>query len=421
MILTGRTLCLPSPATVQELFLVARDASIIPDISLDPVLTTFLSLESTAALQHQYAFLQRSMSTEQQTAFNLSLTGELGGSRVTCGGVGVIALALSVLFEQISQQVRGSTEGGLSMQSSQSKKIFGISSTSRIGWIVQEYLRLVPGIANDQEKMAEITELYDNWLKRELLDHFERMTTKKRMSSAAMQQWLTGAAVHLHMRIHQVRLRSVPFGSAESLRLSYKSSLGRLVQDYAAYLRRHIQETGAPRPRKPKTRTKGGPRQTTATISSLTNSSCLGQRLFNVSLVSPSNLTESFNDTTTPSSTAEMSRICKTGGSNEDSGLNVPERRDKTTVGMISRNALNSTYSRDEGAGMLGLLVIEPSRNVSHNVQHHPCESPAIQQALVSRIIDAQDLDRNRNFFLYPEKVIHNLLRQKDDFELKTV
>lgn len=213
----------------------------------------------------------------------------------------------------------------------------------------------------------------------------------------------------------------MPFGSAESLRLSYKSSLGRLVQDYAAYLRRHVQETGAPRPQKPKTRTKGGPRQTTATISSQTNSSCLGHRLFNVSLVSPSNLTESFNETTTPNSTAEMSRICKTGGSNEDSGLNVPEGRDKTTVGMISRNALNSTYGRDKGAGMLGLLVIEPSRNVSHNVQHHPCESPAIQQALVSRIIDAQDLDRNRNFFLYPEKVIHNLLRQKDDFELKTV
>lgn len=106
MILMGRSLCLPSPATVQELFSVARDASIIPDISLDPVLTTFLSLDSSAALQHQYAFLRRSMSREQQTAFNLSLTRELGGSsRVTWGGVGVVALALSMLFDQVAQQV----------------------------------------------------------------------------------------------------------------------------------------------------------------------------------------------------------------------------------------------------------------------------------------------------------------------------
>lgn len=106
MILMGRSLCLPSPATVQELFSVARDANIIPDISLDPVLTTFLSLDSSAALQHQYAFLQRSMSREQQAQFSLGLSGELGGSsRVTCGGVGVVALALSMLFDQVAQQV----------------------------------------------------------------------------------------------------------------------------------------------------------------------------------------------------------------------------------------------------------------------------------------------------------------------------
>lgn len=106
MILTGRTLCLPSSATVQELFLVARDASILPDISLDPVLTTFLSPDSSAALQHQYGFLWRSMSSEQQAAFSHNLTQRLGGSRrVTYGGVGVVALALSLIFDQVSQQV----------------------------------------------------------------------------------------------------------------------------------------------------------------------------------------------------------------------------------------------------------------------------------------------------------------------------
>lgn len=216
----------------------------------------------------------------------------------------------------------------------------------------------------------------------------------------------------------QVRLHSVPLGSVESLRLSYKSGLGRLVQDYATYLRRNIQET--PVPRKPKTRTDGGPRQT-ANISSPTNRTCSSYHLFNVSLVSPSNLTDRFNETTTANSTAGMSRICKT--SNKDIGLNVTEGGDETAVGMISRKTPNisTAYSRDEEAGMLGLLVIEPLRNVSHNVRHHPCQSPAIQQALVSRIIKAQDLDRNRNFFLYPEKVIHSLLRQNDDFELKTV
>lgn len=105
MILLGRSMCLPSLATVQELFSVARDANIIPDISLDPVLTTFLSLDSSAALQHHHAFLQRSMTREQATKFSLNLTEELGGSRVVYGGVGVVALALSILFDQVAQQV----------------------------------------------------------------------------------------------------------------------------------------------------------------------------------------------------------------------------------------------------------------------------------------------------------------------------
>ncbi|XP_036975153.1 uncharacterized protein LOC119031087 [Acanthopagrus latus] len=416
MILTGRSLCLPSPATVQELFFVARDANIIPDISLDPVLTTFLSLDSSAALQHQYAFLQRGMSREQQSTFSLNLTGELGGvSRVTYGGVGVVALALSMLFDQVAQQVRaqGSTERDLPTQGSGAKRIFGISSSSRIGWIIYSYLRLIPGIANNQEKVAETTEIYDNLLKLELIDHYERMTTKKRMSSVSMQQWLVGAAFHLHMRIHQVRLNSVPLGSVESLRRSYKSGLGRLVQDYTAYLRRNIQVTGPSGTRRPrKHRTRGRPRQTNTL--SVTNMNCSGNHLFNDSQVSPIISSHKFNETSTPNATAD--RICRRNGSSEDSGLSVPIGSDETCVGMENKN--NSCgFNRDEE--VLGLLVIEPLRNVSHSVQHHPCESSAIQQALVTRIMDAQDLERNRNFFRYQDRIFHSFVRQRDDFELK--
>lgn len=95
-------------------------------------------------------------------------------------------------------------DGDLLTHRSQSKRIFGISSSSKIGVLIHSYLNMIPGIANNQEKMAETTELYDRWLKLEMIDHYERMTTKKRMSTVSMQQWVTGAALHLHMRIHQV-------------------------------------------------------------------------------------------------------------------------------------------------------------------------------------------------------------------------
>lgn len=191
----------------------------------------------------------------------------------------------------------------------------------------------------------------------------------------------------------------MPLGSVESLRLSYKTGLGRLTQGYTAYLRRNIQETEASGPQKPKTRTASGPRHTN--VSSTVNMTCLSNRFVNLGQVSPSISTESFNETVAPKSSADISRRCE---------------------GMITRETLNdlTTYSPELEAGTLGLLVIEPWRNVSHNVQHHPCESPAIQQALVSRIIKAQDLEQNGNFFLYSESVLRSLLRQKDDFELKT-
>lgn len=110
------------------------------------------------------------------------------------------------VLRSVTLQVRGrgSTQDPAARRS-KAKKVFGISATSRIGRIIHTYLGLVPGVANDEEAMAETTEVYDNWLTLEMLDHFERMTTKKRMSTEAMQQWLAGAAFHLHMRIHQVR------------------------------------------------------------------------------------------------------------------------------------------------------------------------------------------------------------------------
>lgn len=126
------------------------------------------------------------------------------------------------------------------------------------------------------------------------------------------------------------------------------------------------------------------------------------------------------NETAASNSTAELSRSCKTDRSSEEFELNVSNRSDVTTE--VNRKTLNYTnyttgYSSNEDA--LGLLVIEPFRNVSHSVQHHPCESPAIQQALVTRIMNSQDLERNRDFFLYSEKVFHSLLRQRDHFEMR--
>ncbi|XP_028323137.1 uncharacterized protein LOC114476078 isoform X2 [Gouania willdenowi] len=338
------------------------------------------------------------MSIEQQMAFNLNLTAKVGGTKVTYGGVGVVALALSMLLEQVAQQVQSQRPTELNI-TSQPKHIFGISTSSIIGSIIHDYIRLIPGIANDEESMAENTELYDNGLKLELLDHYERMTTKKRMSSESMQQWLTGAAFHLHMRIHQVRLHSVPLGSVQSLRLSYKTGWNRLVQGYTAYLHRNIQETEAPEP---------------SSASIIKNSTSFNTFLFQFSQ------SANFPKLKHPNST---DKCCKTGGTSEDLVLKETKAANESSVIRINTNKHNFTDHSlaVEEEDKLGLLVIEPLRNMSHNVHHHPCESVAIQQSLVTRIINSMDLERSRNFFLYPEKVFLRLIRQRSDFMVTTV
>ncbi|XP_056133375.1 uncharacterized protein LOC130110325 [Lampris incognitus] len=450
MIMASRGFCLPSQATIHELFSVARDAGIVPDISLDPVLPSFFSLDSSASVQHQYTSIQRSMTEEQRTAFRYNLTSTLGGSgggggggggRVTHGGVGVVALALSILFDQVAEQVRsrGSSMGGSSVHGSQPRMIFGIRSSSRIGEIIQSYLGQIPEIANNQDKMAETTELYDNLLKLEMIDHFERMTNKKkRMGSESMKQWLVGAAVHLHIRIHQVRLNSVPRGSAESLRLSYKTGFSRLMQGYTTYLRRNIQETAPTATPGPATRRAGGRRQASAsrsnmtgfkntTLSKTTYTTDPTRRLVDVSPIRPNNTSGRLSQTNTTAPTARTIRTLRSSGSSEATGPTWPKGSDKTTVGLVRNETIiagapsvSSVDSRKRKTASQGLLVIEPLRNVSHSVQHHPCQSPAIEQALVTRIIDTQDLERSRDFFLHSEKLFSSLLRQSNDFELKT-
>lgn len=144
-----------------------------------------------------------SLFAQMMTAMQILYTNTTSFSVRVWASVTVCVINCASYSKQVRAQ--GSTEGPSLTQPSRLKRIFGISSSSRIGWIIHSFLTLIPGIANNQDQMAETTELYDNWLKFELLDHYDRMTTRKRMSSASMQQWLTGAAIHLHMRIHQVR------------------------------------------------------------------------------------------------------------------------------------------------------------------------------------------------------------------------
>lgn len=200
----------------------------------------------------------------------------------------------------------------------------------------------------------------------------------------------------------------MPVGAAESLRRSCKSELNQLIMDYMVYLRRNIRETAAPRPRKRRNRQSSVLRQ-----SSTFNQTSLSWSGPNP--IAASTAAGKINEPTASNAAANIGRKCKIEVLSDSSGGNVTEV-DKSAVGTEKRKRLSNSSGINSSA--MGLLVIEPLRNVSHNVQHHQCESPAIQHALVSRIMDALDMEQNKHFFQYAEKVFYSLLRQEDDFEL---
>lgn len=311
----GNKACSPSSETINCLFEVASHAGIVPDISLDRTLTNFLSRNSTAALEHQYAAIQQNMSAEQLTAFNQDLTSAFGGStKVSLGGLGIVALALSLLFEVLTHQIHEQRS-----YIDPIRRIFGADYSSEIGPIVSEYLKQVPGIANDKKRMAELLKHYDEKLKQELDNFYSKLVIESSMSSAGVKQWLNGAAFHMHMRIHWFRLTALPEGPVDVLNQYYQLSIPGLIKTYTEFLQRNIQETP-----------------------SLTKSK-----------------------------------------------------------------------------GMSGLLVIEPYRNVTHRVQHRPCESKVIEEFLLARIIAAQDIEQSKYFFLHTESDFDDLFKQRGDFELK--
>lgn len=226
---------------MQNILSMAQIGGIMPDVALDRTLAGYLSLNSGTALTSHYEAIQERLSKDQLAFFNQNLTSTFGGNKVTLGRTGVVALALSLFLDIVANDIMGLPTPD-PMQ-----RFLGVTHSS-IGNIIGDYLRKVPEVVNNSDGMADITDLCDLELKFELIDLFERMTLHGQLNSRNLKLWLNGAAIHLHVRIHGIRLGSVPQGSAESLRLSYSTAFPSLVRRYTGYLRRYIRET-PPSPR----------------------------------------------------------------------------------------------------------------------------------------------------------------------------
>ncbi|XP_044038220.1 uncharacterized protein LOC122869357 isoform X1 [Siniperca chuatsi] len=316
--------CSASPKTIDCLYDIASHAGLVPDASLDASLASLLSLNSSWALEQQYSTLQSGMTQQQRFAFDHDLHTLFGGNTtVSYGGVGVVALALSVLFEMLAHH-QTTILGSWSPEAHPPppdpiRRMFGADAGSDISSIASEFLKQIPGAANDRDRMAALLESYEGKLRSELMDFYGRMVLLERsaLSSAGVKQWMNGAALHVHTFLHWKRLTNPSAG--EVLSLDYLHRVDPLLKAYREYLLKTVKVFPA---------------------------------------LSP---------------------------------------------------------------GPSGLLIVEPLRNVSHDVYHRVCEHRAIQRTLVERFLSDQNLQRGKEFFQSSHKNHDALIAQLGHFQLSMV
>ncbi|XP_070703356.1 uncharacterized protein [Pempheris klunzingeri] len=233
--------CSASPKTVDCLYDTASHAGLVPDASLDASLASLLSLNSSWALERQYSTLQSGMTRQQRTSFNRDLHTLFGGNTtVSYGGVGVVALALSVLFEMLAhhQSIGSGSKSPVAPAPPPDpiRRIFGADSGSDISHIASEFFKKIPGAANEQDKMAALLESYERKLRIELLDFYRRMVLMEEsaVSSGGVKQWMNGAALHIHTFLHWKRLTNP--SDRDVLSQDYLDRVDRLLKIYRSYL-----------------------------------------------------------------------------------------------------------------------------------------------------------------------------------------
>ncbi|XP_061102792.1 uncharacterized protein LOC133131441 [Conger conger] len=172
---------------------------------MDRSFTGYLSTNSSAHLNSHYMDVHRSLSPEQFGTFNHSLWATLGESgKVTQGGVGVVALALSFLFDILTQQAKNQTRTTHFIH--QIFRECEDGNSSEIGTVITDYLKLVPLIANDPQRMKEETDRYEQRLNSSLVSHFESIIKTQNDSWTEWKIFIHSLAFHQRMMIHQVRM-----------------------------------------------------------------------------------------------------------------------------------------------------------------------------------------------------------------------
>ncbi|XP_041913119.1 uncharacterized protein LOC121678015 [Alosa sapidissima] len=183
----------------------------ISEAPADPLFEKYLSLNSSQHLDCHYTSVRDSFSPEQVSSFDQSLRDTLGGSgTVAFGGVGVVALALAMLFDVLAAQMKGQMPLPDPMQ-----QIFNGEgeALSKMRAAISDCLNRLPRSGNRKRKMklqAHHCQLQvRNTLHTYALEVLEKaQVTGNYVNAVERNHLLNAYLLYAHLAIHYNRIES---------------------------------------------------------------------------------------------------------------------------------------------------------------------------------------------------------------------
>ncbi|XP_015226365.1 PREDICTED: uncharacterized protein LOC107082279 [Cyprinodon variegatus] len=160
------------------------------------------------------------------------LGSQVGGFGPVANAVGLGALVISLLLENLAQSMGKPTMGTADIL----RRVFAEEKGNEVRDLMDEYMKRMILYLRQQQDLIAHTRHLESQLSTQLTRLRNSMLTDNQMSTRLLNQWVNGAAFHTQMLIHLARLEGSDGTVAVRAADIYNKDVNRLLEKYQSYL-----------------------------------------------------------------------------------------------------------------------------------------------------------------------------------------
>ncbi|XP_038135995.1 uncharacterized protein LOC119780158 [Cyprinodon tularosa] len=167
-----------------------------------------------------------------------TLSGPLGGFGQISNSVGLVALVISMILENVAKNMGKQTMGTADLL----RRVFAEEKANEVRDLMDEYIKQLRINLRDQAGLIESTKRLQSQLSTQLtrLENSMVKDNQITMSARHLNQWMNGAAFHTQMMIHLERLEETDGTKANTVAGIYQQQAGILLDKYKSHLKENL-------------------------------------------------------------------------------------------------------------------------------------------------------------------------------------